>query len=53
MVEFFSGGVALRDPQDIFYHLNIFEYFNNRALSGVAAQRFVESIAGEFMRARD
>jgi transcriptional regulator with XRE-family HTH domain len=53
MIELFSGGVALRDPQEISYHLNLFEYFNDRAVSGVEAQQFIEAVADEFMRARD
>lgn len=53
MIELFSGGVALRDPQEISYHLNLFEYFNNRALAGGEAQQFIEDVADEFMRARD
>jgi hypothetical protein len=53
LVEMFSGGVALRDPQEISYHLNLFEYFNERAVSGVDAQQILEAVAVEFMRARD
>lgn len=53
LIELFSGGVALRDPQDISYHLNLFEYFNNLAVSGDEAQQFIEAVADEFMRARD
>lgn len=53
LIELFSGEVALRDPQEISYHLNLFEYFNNRALAGGEAQQFIEAVADEFMRARD
>lgn len=53
LIELFSGGVALRDPQEITYHLNLFEYFNDRAVSGEEAQQILEGVADEFMRARD
>jgi transcriptional regulator with XRE-family HTH domain len=53
MAELFSGGVALREPQEISYHLNLFEYFNNHAVSGEEAQQILEGVAGEFMRERD
>jgi hypothetical protein len=53
MVELFSGEVALRDPQDVSYHLNLFEFFSQRAETGENARIFLESVAKEFMRARD
>jgi transcriptional regulator with XRE-family HTH domain len=53
LVELFSGEVALRDPQEISYHLNLFDYFNNLAVSGEEAQQILEAVADEFMRARD
>ncbi|RKT82104.1 Helix-turn-helix domain-containing protein [Saccharopolyspora antimicrobica] len=52
-VEMFSGAVALRDYRDISYHLNVFEYFRDRALTGEHARGLLDSAADEFMRARD
>lgn len=34
IVETFSGEIALRDPRDISYHLNLFQYFHAHALTG-------------------
>jgi hypothetical protein len=45
LVELFSGEIALRDPQDVSYHLNLFEHFWKYALTGDAAR--------DFMRHRD
>ncbi|SFT84789.1 Helix-turn-helix domain-containing protein [Actinopolyspora lacussalsi subsp. righensis] len=53
MVELFSGEVALRDPQDVSYHLNVFEYFRKRAVTGEAARQFLEAAADDFMRPHD
>ncbi|WP_158887845.1 helix-turn-helix domain-containing protein [Amycolatopsis anabasis] len=47
-VEMFSGSVALRDPRDVSYHLNIFHYFLDSALTGAQAGEFLRSIAVEF-----
>lgn len=49
IVELFSGEVALRDPQDVEYHLNLFEYFRDRAVSGERAKILLDSVANEFM----
>lgn len=53
IVELFSGEVALRDPQDVSYHLNLFDYFRERAVSGDDARQILETAADQFMRARD
>lgn len=47
-VEMFSGMVTLRDPGDISYHLNLFEFFLSHALTGNDAIAFLRSVAGEF-----
>jgi transcriptional regulator with XRE-family HTH domain len=52
-VEMFSGEVVLRDPRDIEYHGNIFDYLMVRALTGDAVPAFLERVATEFMRLRD
>ena len=52
-VEIFSGSVALRDYRDVSYHLNVFEYFRERAASGDEAVQILSSAADDFMRARD
>lgn len=51
-VEIFSGTVALRDYRDVSYHLNVFEYFRERALVGEDAIRLLTSVAEEFMQER-
>lgn len=52
-VEMFSGTVALRDYRDISYHLNVFDYFRDRAVSNEDARRLLNSAAEEFMRGPD
>lgn len=52
-IELFAGGVALRDPQEIAYHLNIFDYFRERAVDGDRALELIKSIECEFMRSLD
>ncbi|GAA0507452.1 DUF5753 domain-containing protein [Saccharopolyspora thermophila] len=52
IVELFSGEVALREPQDVAYHLNLFEYFRDRAVSGDVAKVLLESVADEFTQQR-
>jgi hypothetical protein len=47
-VEMFAGSVAFRDPQEISYHLNLFEFFLGHALTGDAAVGFLRSVAMEF-----
>lgn len=51
-VEMFSGTVALRDYRDVSYHLNVFNYFRERALAGDGARQLLKSVAAEFMPAR-
>ncbi|MBB5158594.1 helix-turn-helix domain-containing protein [Saccharopolyspora phatthalungensis] len=51
-VELFSGSVALRDYRDISYHLNVFEHFRERAVTGDQARDFLESVADEFTQQR-
>lgn len=47
--ELFSGEVVLRDPRDINYHLNLFDYFLGHALTGYDATRLLLAAADEFM----
>jgi len=49
-VELFSGEVVLRDPRDIAYHIELFEFFKARALRGEEAVEFLRSVADEFLR---
>jgi len=53
LVELYSGEVALRDPRDVSYHLEIFDYFLSRALTGKEATSFLLSVADEFMQECD
>ncbi|MEV4648867.1 helix-turn-helix transcriptional regulator [Saccharopolyspora sp. NPDC049357] len=53
LTEIFAGEVALRDYRDVSYHLNIFDHFRDRAVSGNEAGELLESIADEFMRGPD
>ena len=52
-VELISGEVALRDPRDIAYHLNLFDYFMGHALTDSSVTALLEALAEEFMRLRD
>jgi transcriptional regulator with XRE-family HTH domain len=52
-VELFSGGVVLRDPRDVAYHLELFEYFASHALKEVQAMNFLLSVADDFRRELD
>lgn len=49
-VELFSGGVAMRDPRDIDYHLELFDFFRSKALRGEEAVEFLRSAADDFRR---
>ncbi|MEV6825828.1 helix-turn-helix transcriptional regulator [Amycolatopsis sp. NPDC051102] len=49
-VELFSGTVALRDPRDIDYHLELFDFFRSHALRGEEATGLLRSIAEAFKR---
>lgn len=48
-VEMFSGTVALREYRDVSYHLNVFDYFRERALAGDDVRTFLDCVADEFM----
>lgn len=52
-VEIFSGAVVLRDPRDVSYHLQLFEYFLSHAIRGDDAIAFLRDVAHEFMRLRE
>ncbi|MGW3194239.1 helix-turn-helix domain-containing protein [Streptomyces sp. NPDC001118] len=52
-VELFSGEVVLRDPRDVAQHLNLFDLFWSRALTGDDASSFLEESASDFMRQRN
>jgi transcriptional regulator with XRE-family HTH domain len=49
-IELFSGTVALRDPQDIAYHVELFEAFRSQARQGEEAVEFLRLIADDFRR---
>lgn len=49
-VELFSGEVVLRDPRDVAYHLELFEFFRARSMRGDAATEFLRATALEFLR---
>jgi len=52
-IELFSGEVVLRDPRDIAYHVNLFDFFYAQALTGSAATAFLEDLANKLMPQRD
>jgi transcriptional regulator with XRE-family HTH domain len=52
-IELFAGEVALRDPKDISFHLDIFKFFWEHALTGTDSTTFLRFIAGDFMRELD
>ncbi len=49
-VELFSGEVVLRNPQDVSYHIELFDLFLSHALTGEAAVAFLRQCAEDFMR---
>lgn len=49
IAELFSGEVALRDPKDVAHHLDLFEFFRERALTGDRARALLLSVRDEFM----
>ncbi|MEB3371531.1 helix-turn-helix domain-containing protein [Saccharopolyspora mangrovi] len=53
LTEIFADEVALRDYRDISYHLNLFEHFWERSVSGIEARELLGSISAEFMRGPD
>ncbi|RZS34365.1 helix-turn-helix protein [Herbihabitans rhizosphaerae] len=48
LVEMFNGNVSFRDPRDVTYYLELFEFFYDRALKGDDAIDFLEKVAEEF-----
>lgn len=53
LAELFAGGVAHRDPQEIAYHLDLFDDFLSYALHGDDATKFLQAMADEFMQGHD
>ncbi|GLZ34227.1 transcriptional regulator [Lentzea sp. NBRC 105346] len=53
VAELFSGAVSLREPQDVQYHLELFDFFYDHALTGDDATAFLWEVAEEFMQSRD
>lgn len=49
-VELFSGEVVLRDPRDVGYHLELFEFFRKLAVCGDGATRLLRKVARDFLR---
>ncbi|MGC0415094.1 helix-turn-helix domain-containing protein [Embleya sp. AB8] len=47
-VELFSGQLILRDPKDIAYYRDLFDYFVDRSLSGDEARAEIESWSESF-----
>ena len=52
-IELFSGAVSLREPQDVQYHLELFDFFYGHALTGDEATAFLRNVAKEFMQSPD
>lgn len=48
-VELFNGSVSFRDPRDVQYYLELFEFFLGHALAGDDAVSFLRSVADDFM----
>ncbi|HEV8559743.1 MAG TPA: helix-turn-helix transcriptional regulator [Actinophytocola sp.] len=48
-VELFSGEVVLRDPRDVAFHLELFDYFLQHAATGDDAIALLRALADEFM----
>lgn len=49
-VEILNGVVSFRDPRDVTYYLELFEFFYSHALTGEDAIEFLTSVADEFAR---
>lgn len=47
-VELFNGSVTFRDPREVQYHLELFEFFYSHALTGDDAIAFLKVVADEF-----
>jgi len=52
-IEGTGGQLVLRDPKDVLFHRNVFDYFHGRAQHGDAATMALARIAGEFMPERE
>jgi len=48
IAELFSGEVVLRDPRDVLYHLNLFQFFLGHSITGNDMIEFLRSVADEF-----
>jgi transcriptional regulator with XRE-family HTH domain len=48
-VELFSGEVVLRDPRDVAFHRELFDYFLQHATTGEDAIALLRALADEFM----
>lgn len=53
IAELFSGEMVLLDHKDISHHLEIFDYFYTRALTGDHARALLLSVRDKFMQVRD
>lgn len=51
-VETFSGSMTLRDPRDVSYHVNLWEYFYSHALTGAESQKMLVAVANEVAQPR-
>lgn len=49
-VEILNGIVSFRDPRDVTYYLELFEFFYRHALTGNDAIEFLTSVADDFAR---
>jgi transcriptional regulator with XRE-family HTH domain len=49
IAELFSGEVVLREPKDVAHHLDLFEFFHHRALTGDRAAAFLLAARDDFM----
>lgn len=47
-VELFNGSVSFRDPREVRYHLELFEFFYSHALTGDEAIAFLNTVAADF-----
>lgn len=50
-VELFSGTLVLRDPKDVEYYGELFDYFAEHALWGDEARAFLAAVAEDFRSA--
>jgi hypothetical protein len=52
-VETFTGDIVLRDPKDIGYYADLFDFFADHAWHGDRARAFLAEVAHDFMQERD